>query len=98
MPNWSLFGQFIILILIQVGGVGFVVWFDLVGVIVNSIKQRFSPAKILSRLPEHTKIYRGMTSCLSPRKKRPDSSHELSYIKLQSDHISVFQTDINHLV
>ncbi len=49
------------MILIVFGGVGFVVWFDLVGVIVNGIKQRFSPAKILSRLPEHTKIVLLMT-------------------------------------
>ena len=47
--------------LIVLGGVGFVVWFDLVGVIGYGIKQRFSPAKIISRLPEHTKIALLMT-------------------------------------
>ena len=47
--------------LIVLGGVGFVVWFDLVGVVGQGIKQRFSPAKILSRLPEHTKIALLMT-------------------------------------
>ncbi len=49
------------MILIVLGGVGFVVWFDLVGVIGYGIKQRFSPAVILSRLPEHTKIALLMT-------------------------------------
>ncbi len=42
--------------LIILGGIGFVVWFDVIDGIRSGIKNRFSPRKILSRLPEHTKL------------------------------------------
>ena len=49
------------MILIVLGGVGFVVWFDCVGCISYGIRQRLSPERIISRLPEHTKIALLMT-------------------------------------
>lgn len=52
------------MILIVLGGVGFVVWFDLASAIRYGIKHRFSPLKVLSRLPEHTKIALIMTLSL----------------------------------
>lgn len=44
------------MILIVLGGIGFVVWFDLIDGIRNGIKSRYSPVMIFRRLPEHTKL------------------------------------------
>ena len=42
--------------LIILGGIGFVVWFDLSDGVATGIKFRYSPARFFSRLPEHTKL------------------------------------------
>ena len=47
--------------LIILGGIGFVVWFDIIEGIKNTIAYRYSPGKGFSRLPEHTKIVLIMT-------------------------------------
>ncbi len=44
------------MLLIILGGIGFVVWFDLIDGIRIGISRRFSPGKILSRFPVHTKV------------------------------------------
>ncbi len=43
-------------ILIILGGLGFVVWFDVIDGIKEGIKKRMSPAKIIKRLPIHSKL------------------------------------------
>lgn len=52
------------MILIILGGLGFVVWFDLSDGIRTGIRQHFSPAKIFRRLPEHTKVVLIVTATL----------------------------------
>lgn len=47
--------------LIILGGIGFVVWFDVIDGIKKAIPQRFSPNKMFKRLPEHTKVVILMT-------------------------------------
>ena len=47
--------------LIILGGIGFVVWFDIIEGIKKTIVYRYSPGKGFSRLPEHTKIVLIMT-------------------------------------
>ncbi len=42
--------------LIILGGIGFVVWFDVIDGIKTGIKCRFTPAMIFRRLPEHSKL------------------------------------------
>ena len=42
--------------LIILGGLGFVVWFDVIDGIKEGIKKRMSPAKIIKRLPIHSKL------------------------------------------
>ena len=42
--------------LIILGGIGFVVWFDVIDGIKAGIVHRYSPAKAFARLPEHTKV------------------------------------------
>lgn len=44
------------MILILLGGLGFVVWFDLIDGIKNGVRNRFSPGMIVRHLPEHSKI------------------------------------------
>ena len=44
------------MILIVLGGLGFVVWFDLVDGIRNAFAKRFSPAKMFVRLSEHSRL------------------------------------------
>ncbi len=44
------------MLLIILGGIGFVVWFDLIDGIKIGIRRRFSPGRIFSRLPVHTKV------------------------------------------
>ena len=43
-------------VLIILGGLGFVVWFDVIDGIKEGIKKRMSPAKIIKRLPIHSKL------------------------------------------
>lgn len=47
--------------LIILGGIGFVVWFDLIDGIRNGIIHRFSLRAIVTRLPEHTRVVVIMT-------------------------------------
>ncbi|MCR5672335.1 MAG: potassium transporter TrkH [Lachnospiraceae bacterium] len=49
------------MVLIIFGGIGFVVWFDIIDGIKNAVRNRFAPVKGFSRLPEHTKIVLLMT-------------------------------------
>ena len=42
--------------MIVLGGLGYVVWFDVTDVTIDGIKKRFSPRKILHRLSTHTKL------------------------------------------
>ena len=50
--------------LIVLGGLGYVVWFDLARVIRNGIKKRFSPVQIFKRFSEHTKLVLSVTFAL----------------------------------
>ena len=50
--------------LIILGGIGFVVWFDVIEGIKNAIEYRYGFKKGFSRLPEHTKIVLLMTTGL----------------------------------
>ena len=49
------------MILIVLGGLGYVVWFDLTEGLVNSIKKRYSPRQMWSRFSEHTKLVLSLT-------------------------------------
>ena len=49
------------MMLIIMGGIGFVVWFDLIEGIKNGIKNRYKPATVFSHLPEHTRLVILMT-------------------------------------
>lgn len=49
------------MILIVLGGLGFVVWFDLIDGLKNSIKNRLTPCQAFSRLPEHSRLVVMMT-------------------------------------
>ena len=50
--------------LIVMGGIGFVVWFDVIDGIKNGKAYRFNPSKIFSRLHVHTKIVLIVTAIL----------------------------------
>ena len=52
------------MILIVLGGLGFVVWFDLIDGIRNGIINRFSPGTIIRHLPEHSRIVLVLTAIL----------------------------------
>ncbi|MCR5608675.1 MAG: potassium transporter TrkH [Lachnospiraceae bacterium] len=52
------------MVLIVLGGLGFVVWFDLSHGIKEGIKKRFSIIKIIKRLPEHSRLVLGITFSL----------------------------------
>ena len=52
------------MILIVLGGLGFVVWFDLIGGIRRGIKRRFGPVRIWRHLSEHSKVVLMMTALL----------------------------------
>ena len=56
--------MFTTMILIVLGGIGFVVWFDLTDGIRNCIRYRYSPRMFFSRLPEHSKLVLLITSGL----------------------------------
>lgn len=49
------------MILIVLGGIGFIVWFDIVDGIKNAILRRLSPHQFFSHLPEHTRVVILMT-------------------------------------
>ncbi len=44
------------MILIILGGLGFVVWFDIADTLIIGIRQRYSPTQIISHLSEHSKL------------------------------------------
>ena len=48
--------MWVTMFLIIIGGLGFVVWFDLIDGIKNGIKNRFSPSVIFRHLPEHSRL------------------------------------------
>ena len=52
------------MLLIIFGGIGFVVWFDLIDGIRDGIRSRFSPLAVFQRLPEHAKLVIIMTAFL----------------------------------
>ena len=52
------------MILVVLGGLGFVVWFDLIDGVKNGIRSRFSPGQITRHLPEHTRIVLILTAVL----------------------------------
>ena len=56
--------MFTTMILIVLGGIGFVVWFDLTDGIRNCIRYRYSPSMFFSRLPEHSKLVLMITAGL----------------------------------
>ena len=49
------------MILIILGGIGFVVWFDITDGIRTAVKNRFAPSQMISHLSEHTKLVIFMT-------------------------------------
>ena len=53
--------MFTTMALIVLGGIGFVVWFDVISGLKEGILYRYSPAKVFSHLPEHTKVVILMT-------------------------------------
>ncbi len=50
--------------LIVMGGIGFVVWFDVAEKMREGIQKQFSPEQIVRRLSEHTKLVLGFTAVL----------------------------------
>ena len=52
------------MILIVLGGIGFVVWFDVIDGIRTGIKERYTPRIVLSHLPVHTKLVLTLTAVL----------------------------------
>ncbi len=55
---------FVTMLLIVLGGLGYVVWFDLAHVIKKGVKSRFTPVQIFKRFSEHTKLVLAMTFAL----------------------------------
>ena len=54
----------ITMILIVLGGLGYVVWFDLAKIIRDGVKKRFTPVQIFKRFSEHTKLVLSITFVL----------------------------------
>ena len=52
------------IVLIILGGLGFVVWFDLIGRISFGIKKHLGPVRIIRHLSEHSKVVLVMTAIL----------------------------------
>lgn len=52
------------MILIVLGGIGFVVWFDVIDGIRAGIRNRYGLRTVISHLPEHTKLVIAMTAFL----------------------------------
>ena len=49
------------MILIILGGIGFIVWFDMIDGVKNGIRNRFSLRQLWTHLPEHTRVVLLMT-------------------------------------
>lgn len=62
--NGSVYLMTITMLLIIFGGLGFVVWFDLVDGIRDGIRNRLNPYRILCHLSEHSKLVLTMTIVL----------------------------------
>ncbi|MBP5305933.1 MAG: potassium transporter TrkH [Lachnospiraceae bacterium] len=62
--NTSDYLMWITMILIVLGGIGFVVWFDILDGIKRGIKYRYAPKNAISHLEEHTKLVISMTFIL----------------------------------
>ncbi len=56
--------MFVTMTIIVLGGLGFVVWFDIIDGIKDGIKKYFSPRQILTHLSEHSKLVLLMTISL----------------------------------
>ncbi|MCR5321753.1 MAG: potassium transporter TrkH [Lachnospiraceae bacterium] len=56
--------MYVTMALIILGGIGFVVWFDVIDGILDGIKNHFGPNAILKHLSEHSKIVLVMTAFL----------------------------------
>ncbi|MCR4649931.1 MAG: potassium transporter TrkH [Lachnospiraceae bacterium] len=56
--------MFVTMTIIVLGGLGFVVWFDIIDGIKDGIKKYFSPRQILTHLSEHSKLVLLMTVSL----------------------------------
>lgn len=56
--------MWVTMILIVLGGLGFVVWFDLIDGIRDGIRNRFSPRQVFRHLPEHSRIVLVLTAVL----------------------------------
>ena len=56
--------MYLTMILIVLGGLGFVVWFDVIDGVRDGVKKRFGPARVFERLPEHSKLVLVMTFIL----------------------------------
>ncbi len=56
--------MFVTMTIIVLGGLGFVVWFDIIDGIKDGIKKYFSPRQIISHLSEHSKLVILMTVVL----------------------------------
>ena len=55
---------FITMMLIVLGGLGYVVWFDMYSTIKRGIKRHFTPVQIFKRFTEHTKLVLTITAGL----------------------------------
>ncbi len=62
--NDNAFVLFTTMVLIILGGGGFIVWFDVTEQIGLGIKKRFTPRQIVSRFSEHTKLVLSLTLAL----------------------------------
>lgn len=62
--NDSPFLMCVTMLLIVFGGLGFVVWFDLVDTVRSGVKNHLTPGGMLSRLPEHSKLVLAITAVL----------------------------------
>ena len=54
--NGSYYLMGVTMVLIILGGLGFVVWFDVLDGIRSAVKNRISPGRMLRHLPEHSKL------------------------------------------
>ena len=52
------------MLLIVLGGLGFVVWFDLLDGFRSGVRNRFSPGTVLRHLPEHSRLVLALTAAL----------------------------------
>lgn len=52
------------MLLIVLGGIGFVVWFDVIDKIIEGVRKGFSPKTVCKRFSEHTKLVLSFTTVL----------------------------------